>query len=404
MNGKPILITVTGKDSPGITAEITAVLARAGATMLDVEQVVVGSALSLSFLFQLPDDTKPVLKDLLFTAHELGIHLDFQVFPTQQAAMSHPGLRYALTLLSEVLTPASLSEVSSLLASRGWNIDRITSLSESPVNCLELILSAPSPQSAESVGDELVTLANRLGVDVALQAEGLLRRAKRLVVMDMDSTLIRQEIIDELARLHGVAEEVSELTAKAMAGEIDFKKSLRARVALLEGAPISVMADVLNRLELNDGARRFCRVLKKLGFRLAVISGGFYRVVEPIARHLDLDYCFANRLEVRDGKLTGQIDGPIVDAQRKADLLESLAQQEGVGLDQVIAIGDGANDLPMLRLAGLGIAFNAKPSVRRVARTSINQRSLLSILHLLGIRGHEVRELEKSLKEGPVFT
>ena len=393
---KSILINVTGQDNPGITAELMGILGKGQARMLDVQQTVVGRVLGLSIQVSLDEQTQPLLKDLLFKAHELGVHLDFQTLNESEAPAEDSRKRYALTLLASELKPSALHLVTSVLAKNGWNIDTITSLGDRPVSCLELILSAP-PESFSRVEAELVELSSKIGVDIALQEEGLLRRSKRLVVLDMDSTLIQQEIIDELADLHGVKDRVAEITLRAMNGELDFEQSLRSRVALLKGAPDSVFRDVRERIELTEGAARFCKVLKRLGYRLAVISGGFVRVVEPIARELGLDYHFANRLEVVDGKLTGGLVGPIVGPQRKADLVESLAQQEGIEMSQVIAIGDGANDLPMLALAGLGIAFNAKPAVQKEASTAINQRSLLSVLHLLGIRGQELLDLEEQL-------
>ena len=395
-----ILINVTGKDSPGITAELMGVLGRAGAHMLDVQQVVVGAMLSLSLQVGLDEESKPVLKDLLFKAHEMGVHLDFQMLKSAAPPAEHREFEsYALTLLAKELHPTALHEVTDLLAKSGWNIEKISRLSEplgEPVSCLEFVIKAPAKTLTE-VEKSLVKLASKLRIDIALQQEGMLRRSKRLVVLDMDSTLIQQEIIDELAGLHGVKDKVSEITHRAMNGELNFEESLRARVSLLKGAPESVFTDVLEHIELTDGAKRFAAILKLLGYRLAVISGGFIRVVEPIARDLGLDYNFANRLEVVDGKLTGGLVGPIVGPQRKADLVESLAQQEGISLNQVIAIGDGANDLPMLALAGLGIAFNAKPAVQKEASTAINQRSLLSILHLLGIQGEELAQLESQI-------
>ncbi|HIB64729.1 MAG TPA: phosphoserine phosphatase SerB [Phycisphaerales bacterium] len=391
-----ILIQVTGVDNPGITAELMGILGKAKARMLNIQQVVVGKTLSLSLQVSLSDQTHPVLKDLLFKAHELGVHLDFQMLDESIEEKSEGLQRYALTLLASELRPEALHQVTSVLAKHNWNIDTISSLGERPVSCLELVLSA-DPSTLDAVKSELVSLVGDSGVDFAIQEEGLLRRAKRLVVLDMDSTLIQQEIIDELAALHGVKDKVSEITHRAMNGELDFEQSLRARVGLLKGAPESVFTEVRSQIELTEGARRFCRVLKRLGYKLAVISGGFIEVVGPIAHELGLDYHFANRLEVQEGVLTGKLVGPIVGPQRKADLVDSLAQQEGIDLSQVIAIGDGANDLPMLALAGLGIAFNAKPAVQKEASTAINQRSLVSVLYLLGLRGEEVLELEKKL-------
>lgn len=393
---KSILITVTGEDNPGITAELMGILGAAQARMLDIQQVVVGRTLSLSIQVSLSQQSQPVLKDLLFKAHELGVHLDFTTLHEKETASPPPSKRYALTMFASELLPSAIHEVTSLLARHQWNIDTIRSMNDRPVSCLELVLSAP-PESLESVKPELVRLASTLGVDIAIQEEGLLRRTKRLVVLDMDSTLIQQEIIDELAALHGVKDQVSAITHRAMNGELDFEQSLRARVKLLAGAPDTVFEKVRENIHLTEGAAQFCKVLKHLGYRMAVISGGFVRVVEPIARELGLDYHFANRLEIKNGKLTGGLVGSIVGPQRKADLMESLAQQEGIDMSQVIAIGDGANDLPMLALAGLGIAFNAKPAVQKEASTAINQKSLSSVLHLLGIRGVELIQLEHQM-------
>jgi len=390
-----LLITVTGADQPGITAELSAMLATAQAELLDVEQVQVQGYLNLHFLVALdPMSGTPILKDLLWKAKEFGLDLDFEWVPSER---SQPGLvhdRWAVTLVARVLGAEVLAAAATAIAQAGFNIDRIGRLSEGDLNSLELLVSGPAKADPVKLQRRLMDVEAKLAVDVALQRENLLRRSKRLVVFDMDSTLIQHEVIDEIARIHGVYDEVSATTERAMQGEMNFDEALRARVALLEGAPEGVFARVLNVIKLTPGAERMVRVLKRLGYRLALVSGGFIQVAQPLANKLGLDYAFANELEVRGGKLTGKLVGPIVNKQRKADLLESMALAERITLEQVIAVGDGANDLAMLGRAGLGIAFNAKRIVQEQADTSINQRNLDAVLYLLGIRQEDVRAVE----------
>jgi phosphoserine phosphatase len=392
MSTEALLITVTGADKPGITAKIAALLATGGLALLDVEQVVVQGNLNLTFVVDAGPatlGTQPILKDLLWSARELGMVIDFRfATPPEAKPVRHA---WALTLVSTQVTAAMLATAAEAAAARGFNIDRIGRLSGARLASIELILSKDATSASRAEADEqalktdLLALQSTLGCDVALQREGLTRRSKRLVVMDMDSTLIKQEVIDELARKVGVYDQVASITHRAMNGELDFDGALRERVALLAGAPASILDEVIADIELTPGAENLVRVLKRLGYRLAVISGGFIQVTEPLRQRLGLDYAFANDLEIEGGKLTGRVVGPIVNRQRKADLLESLAQAERVSLDQVIAIGDGANDLDMLHRAGLGIAFNAKQVVREQADYAINQRNLDAILYLLGI-------------------
>lgn len=382
-----LLISLTGRDRPGITAEIAGLLAQGGVTLLDVEQVVVQGNLALNFLIdasEQDDAARGVLKDLLWKARELNVQVDFRL--VDQHLQRPKRQSWAVTLLSSRVSADMLAKAAEAAAARGFNIDRIHRLSGGGLTSIELILSA----NAETTDHpefklDLLKLQAQLGCDIALQREGLTRRSKRIVVMDMDSTLIQQEVIDELARMHGVFDQVAEITHRAMNGELNFDDALRERVMLLKGAPESILTDVQAKIELTPGAEQLIRVLKKLGYRLAVISGGFIEVAEPIRQRLGLDYAFANQLEIVDGKLTGKLLGTIVNRARKADLLESIAQAERVTLDQVIAIGDGANDLDMLDRAGLGIAFNAKQKVREQAKYTVNQRNLDAILYLLGI-------------------
>ncbi len=389
-----LLITVTGPDKPGITAEIASLLAQGDMVLLDVEQVVVQGTLSLTFQVsyaQTTLDAKPILKDLLWKARELGLHMDFEFTAAPEAPP--PQQVWAVTLVSVQISAAMLAGAAKAAASRGFNIDRIGRLSSGRMSSIELSLSSPIQADDQGLKNDLLTLQATHGCDVALQREGLTRRSKRLVVIDMDSVLVRQEVMEELAARYGVLDKVLAITQRSKDGDLTFDDALRARVALFKGAPATLVTEVIDALELTPGADQFIRVLKRLGYRLAVISGGFIEVAEPIRERLGLDYAFANQLEIADGKLTGKVLGPIVNRQRKADLLESIAQAERVALDQVIAIGDGANDLDMLHRAGLGIAFNARQVVREQANYAINQRNLDAILYLLGIADTEAQTL-----------
>lgn len=394
-NHDAVLITATGVDRPGITAELLSVLSEANAVLLDVEQVVVQERLNLSFLVSLPgDDTaRPLLKDLLWKARELGLHVDFDLAPRKRALPTKPS--WALTLLANPISTELMVNLSRATAAAGFNIDRIQRLSASSLASVELLLSGDAGDPEQQLRTGLHELRQRYACDLALQRETLTRRSKRLIVMDMDSTLIQQEVIDELAVTLGVQDRVSKITERAMNGEIDFDQSLRERVRLLKGTPASTLKTVLDRIELTPGAEDLVRVLKRLGYRTAVISGGFIEVVEPIRQKLGLDYAFANTLEVENDVLTGEVLGTIINRKRKADILEQIAKTERIELDQVIAVGDGANDLDMLGRAGLGIAFNAKRTVQEQAQAAINQPSLMSILYLLGIRDADTLAMDE---------
>jgi len=386
-----LILTFTGRDAPGITAQLSRILAQAGARVIDVEQVVVQGLLTLGFAVEVPaPDEEAMLKELLFAARSWGLTLDYR-----KAAPAADGerQRYALTLIARTLGAPALQAVSEVLAAHGANIERIHRLSEGELACVEFTVSLPAEGDAAALKRALLAEAMKGGFDCALQLESLLRRSKRLVVMDMDSTLIRIEVIDELARAHGVGDQVSAITRRAMQGEIDYDQSLRERVALLKGLPATVLYDLAANLPLTEGAETLLRVLKRLGYRTAVISGGFSVAAEALQKRLGIDQAWSNTLEIADGVLTGRVVGPIVNAQRKADLLEELSRREGVPLDQVIAIGDGANDLLMLQKAGHGIAFHAKPKLREAAHTAISATGLDSILYLLGITGRDIASL-----------
>jgi phosphoserine phosphatase len=394
-----VLVTVTGPDRAGITATLTGILSQQGAALHDIEQVVVQGQLTLCLLIGVPE-TRDVLKELLFAAKELGMELDFKpVSPGEGGDADRPpsaseSRRYVITAIGPTLGAAHLHALASTLAAEGANIEKIGRLSEDTLASVEIHALLPPGRDSESLRRTLLTVATGAGFDVSLQRESLYRRSKRLVVMDMDSTLIRIEVIDELARAAGVGTEVARITERAMLGEMDYDESLRQRVGLLKGLDVKVLDRIAADLPLTDGAETLVRVLKRLGYKIAVISGGFSRAAEALKRRLGVDYAYSNNLEVQGGKLTGRISGPIVNGQRKAELLETIAQAEGVLLDQVIAVGDGANDALMLDRAGLGIAFHAKPKLREAADTSISAAGLDAILYLLGISARELQEVE----------
>jgi phosphoserine phosphatase len=397
-----VLITVTGPDRTGVTATLTGILSQQGAILHDIEQVVVQGQLTLCLLVGLPH-TRDVLKELLFAAKELGMDLDFKPVAAEPAAdpsaaggrnSDGGGRRYVITAIGPALGAPHLHAIASALAAEQANIEKISRLSEGSLASVEIHAVLPAGRDSDVLKRTLLSVATSAGFDVSLQRESLYRRSKRLVVMDMDSTLIRIEVIDELARAAGVVDRVSKITERAMAGEMDYDQSLRERVALLAGLDVKVLDRLAAELPLTEGAETLIRVLKRLGFSIAIISGGFSRAADALKRRLGIDYAYSNNLEVVDGRLTGRVVGPIVNAQRKAELLETIAQAEGVLLDQVIAVGDGANDALMLERAGLGIAFHAKPKLRESADTTISASGLDAILYLLGISGRELQEIE----------
>ncbi|MEO5970078.1 MAG: phosphoserine phosphatase SerB [Bdellovibrionia bacterium] len=396
-----ILMKLSGKDSPGITAEITQILASHGVTVLDIGQAVIHQLLSLSLLFEANSTTCDLIKmkaELLLKTDELGLKLEFESInpdSTTSTSQYHPSRRlkhYALTLLADPVSARALHEVTKVLAGLKVNIDFIKRLSEGSFSCVEMGISSFELLDEFTLRKDLLLISKTFEVDVALQEEGLYRRAKRLVVLDMDSTLIQSEVIDELAKEKGVYDEVSAITHSAMMGEMNFSESLKLRCQALKGLNGTDLDRVYSRIQLTLGAESLIQILKKLGYKIAVISGGFTFVADRLKQKLGLDYAYANVLEIQNGILTGKVLPPIIDAQRKADLLDVIAQQEKIELDQVIAVGDGANDLLMLEKAGLGIAFNAKLIVREKADLALSQKNMKSILYLLGISEREVSE------------
>ncbi|HEX4478979.1 MAG TPA: phosphoserine phosphatase SerB [Polyangiaceae bacterium] len=386
-----VFVTVAGPDRPGITARLTQILSEMDTQLLDIEQVVVRGHLTLAMLIGIRVD-RGVLKELLFAAKELGLGLDFK--PVETPDVARPAAhRYVVTAIGPSLGASEIHALSQTLAEHGGNIAKISRLSLGVLRSLEVQVDLPASDDATELKKALLRLSMESSFDIALQREGLFRRSKRLVVLDMDSTLITIEVIDELARAYGVVEQVAAVTERAMAGEMDYDEALRQRLGYLEGLEVSVLEKLAAELPLTDGAKRLMFVLKRLGYQTAVISGGFSIAADALKARLGIDYAYSNTLEVKGGRLTGRVVGPIVNGRRKAELLETIAQAEGVLLDQVIAVGDGANDLPMLEKAGLGIAFRAKPKLREAADTSISTGGLDSILYLLGISAEELEEV-----------
>jgi phosphoserine phosphatase len=384
---RTILARITGHDRPGITAALLGSIAAAGADVYDMEQVTTRDRLALDILIGLPLDERgdAVVKDLLFLGWERGLDVDFEVVePDEDMA---PAQRHAVTVIGQPLSATALAAVAEAIAEAGANIDRITRLSRYPVTCFELIVSGGDPATLR---ERLLGAAVTHGADVAVQREGLERRAKRLIVMDVDSTLIQGEVIDLLAEEAGRLEEVQAITNATMEGDLDFAGALRDRVALLEGVPVEALIRARDRLELTAGARTFVRTLQRLGYKVAIVSGGFTEITDWLRDELGIDHAYANELEVADGRLTGRISGAIVDRPRKAEILEEIAAAESIPLSQTVAIGDGANDLDMLARAGLGIAFNAKPVVRDAADTTLSVPYLDAVLFVLGIRRVDV--------------
>ncbi len=394
-----VLVSVTGRDSPGITARLLAVVAESQVALLDIEQVRVHGQLVLVLLLGMErGKNDSVVKDLLFEAKALGLGLELKVMEDDDEVLSAPPRRYAITAVADRVDATALQVISQVLAELSINIESIRQLSEGGLGCFEIIAAETGAHERTlDLRRRLLEETVGLDIDLAVASEDLLRRSKRLVVMDMDSTLIRIEVIDELARMHGVVDQVSQITTRAMAGEIDFESSLRERVALLKGLDVAKVEELAANLPLTEGAEDMLRVLKTLGYKTAVISGGFSTAADSLKEKLGLDYAYANGLASKDGKLTGGLEGPIVTPQRKADLLATIVQSEGIGLDQTIAIGDGANDMAMLEKAGLGIAFHAKAKLREAADTAVSRGGLDRILFLLGLHA---RDVDAILKRG----
>ena len=382
------LILLTGTDAPGITQALFATLEPFAITVLDIEQVVISDRLILTVLIGLsPAHAKAIETDLAECALKLDVDIAtlFSDFTTS-SIQAKTGLLHVVAL-SQKLQPAAISQIASAITQQGGNIERIFRTASYPITAVEFQVSGAS---VDQLRTSLALVARDSAVDIAVSPGGLARLAKKLVVMDVDSTLIQQEVIELLAAKVGVADQVVSITAAAMAGELDFAQSLRARVALLAGAPESILAEVRNEIALTPGARTLVKTLQKLGHEVAVVSGGFTTVIEPLLGELGIVNYRANTLEISDGKLTGKVIEPIIDRAGKAQALRDFAEKVGVSLEQTIAIGDGANDLDMIAAAGLGIAFNAKPAVKAAADSSLSAPYLDSVLYLLGISREDV--------------
>ena len=397
-----LLIQITGPDRPGLTHALTGILAEHGVRILDIGQAVIHNALTLGILVELDESVRssPMLAQLLLKAHEWDVHVHFTASSPEEYAAWVAGGQSKQRSIVTVLGPAILGEhlaaVSAVIAGQELNIERIERLSGRPAletntgsrACIEFTVSGQPCAEAE-MRAAFMRLTHEHEIDIAFQRDDLYRRNRRLVVFDMDSTLIQMEVIDELAKEAGVGERVARITAAAMRGELDFPSAFRERVRLLKGLPVEALERVAARIPMMDGAERLIATLRALGYKTGILSGGFSYFGERLRQRLSIDYLYANELEIRDGAVTGEVSSEIVDGQVKARRLREIAEREGIGLEQCIAVGDGANDLPMIGLAGLGIAFHAKPVVKQNARQSLSTIGLDGILYLIGIRDRE---------------
>lgn len=395
-----ILISISGHDKPGVTSALTGILGKFGSTILDIGQSDIHHRLSLGILFKTTSNLSgEIMKELFFKATEMGVSINYTpiaIDDYQEWVGLQGKNRYIITILGREITAEQISAISGIVAQQGLNIDDIKRLTgRIPItndgktpqrSCIEFSVRG-NPIDKETMQTEFMRISNELGFDASLQEDNMYRRCRRLICFDMDSTLIQTECIDELAIRAGVGDKVKAITASAMRGEIDFKESFTQRVALLKGLDVSVMKEIADHLPITEGVDRLMRVLKRTGYKIAILSGGFTYFGNVLKNKYGIDYVYANELEIDDnGKLTGRYLGEIVDGRRKAELLSLLAQVENVNIAQTIAVGDGANDLPMLKTAGLGIAFRAKPKVKETAQQSISTIGIDGVLYFLGFK------------------
>ena len=397
-NDEIILININGADRPGVTAALTEILAKNNAVILDIGQADIHNHLSLGILFQSTEgNSGDILKELLFKSYELDVNIRFNPI-TEQEYSKWVGMqgknRYIITILSRKLTAKQIAGVSRIVAEQDMNIDDIKRLTgripldenaRTPKASVEFSVRG-TPKNKECMKAEFMKLSTELEMDISFQEDSMYRRMRRLICFDMDSTLIETEVIDELAIRAGVGDQVKAITEAAMRGEIDFCESFRQRCALLKGLDVSVMQEIAENLPITEGVDRLMRILKKVGFKIAILSGGFTYFGNFLKQKYNIDYVYANELEIENGKLTGNHVGDIVDGKRKAELLRLIAQVENVDIRQTVAVGDGANDLPMISIAGLGIAFHGKPKVKATAKQSISTIGLDGILYFLGYK------------------
>ena len=397
-NDEIILININGADRPGVTAALTEILAKNNAVILDIGQADIHNHLSLGILFQSTEgNSGDILKELLFKSYELDVNIRFNPI-TEQEYSKWVGMqgknRYIITILSRKLTAKQIAGVSRIVAEQDMNIDDIKRLTgripldenaRTPKASVEFSVRG-TPKNKECMKAEFMKLSTELEMDISFQEDSMYRRMRRLICFDMDSTLIETEVIDKLAIRAGVGDQVKAITEAAMRGEIDFCESFRQRCALLKGLDVSVMQEIAENLPITEGVDRLMRILKKVGFKIAILSGGFTYFGNFLKQKYNIDYVYANELEIENGKLTGNHVGDIVDGKRKAELLRLIAQVENVDIRQTVAVGDGANDLPMISIAGLGIAFHAKPKVKATAKQSISTIGLDGILYFLGYK------------------
>ncbi|RXE66782.1 phosphoserine phosphatase SerB [Muribaculaceae bacterium Isolate-001 (NCI)] len=401
-----ILISISGPDKSGITAELTGILARYDADILDIGQADIHHTLSLGILFKTDSHRSgEILKELLFKTNDLNVKVSFNIISEQEydSWVSRQGKnRYIVTILGRKITARQISSVSGIIAEQGLNIETITRLTgrmplderEQPAakGCVEFSVRG-NINDKEKMQSDFMRLASELNFDISMQEDTMYRRSRRLICFDMDSTLIKTEVIDELADRAGVGEEVRRITESAMRGEIDFKESFTQRVRLLKGLDVSVMKEIAENLPITEGVERLMEVLKRSGYKTAILSGGFTYFGNYLKQRFGFDYVYANELEIgEDGRLTGNYVGDIVDGQRKRELLRLLAQVENINIAQTIAVGDGANDLPMLSEAGLGIAFHAKPKVKAEAQQSISTIGIDGVLYFLGFKDSYIKD------------
>ncbi len=393
-----LLCTVAGPDGPGITAKLMSIIHDSGDILRDMGQAVTHGLLSLSFLMEIKNrvnDESQVVKELLYHGNKMNLNVTFQRVHDSSAVLGALARQEKFILncvAQEDITAKFVSEVAHALSESNVNIHSIDNVRPATFEALEITTSVPENLDYKALKEQLLTISTKHQIDIAFLKDNVFRRSKRLIVFDMDSTLIQTEVIDEMADVMGAGEEVRAVTEAAMNGEIDFDESLRRRVSKLKGLKVSQMEEILNNLPFTPGVQEFVKTVKDLGYKVALISGGFSFFANALKEKLDLDYAFANDLVIKDGALTGEVEGTIINAQQKALLLKVIAQQEKISLEQVVAIGDGANDLPMLSTAGLGIAYHAKDIVRREAQNHMSHGPMTSILYFLGIPGTTKKE------------